>query len=52
MPRRVVLCRAALALVDRATEGELWATLQTQLARSLQEDPRAERAATSSHTQP
>ena len=44
MPRRVELYRAALALVDRDTQPELWAELQNAVSFSLVENPLGDRA--------
>ena len=44
MPRRVELCRRALELVGRASQPELWAALQAELADSLAQNPQGERA--------
>ena len=44
MPRRVTLCQNALGLVHRDTQPQIWAHLQNQLAKSLAQNPRGERA--------
>ena len=44
MPRRIALCRAALRLVRRTDNPNLWAALQNELANSLAQTPRGERA--------
>ena len=44
MPRRVELCRQALALVARETQPEQWAWLQVDLGVSLVENPLGNRA--------
>lgn len=44
MPRRIELCRRALALLPRAINPQLWAALQTELGNSLAQTPRGERA--------
>jgi hypothetical protein len=44
MPQRIQLCQAALVLVDRAQQPELWATLQNELGNSLAQNPQGERA--------
>ena len=44
MPYRIQLCQAALALVDRAQQPELWAALQNTFGSSLAQNPRGERA--------
>ena len=44
MPRRVELCRQALAQVNRAENEQLWAALQGELGNSLQQNPQGRRA--------
>ncbi|MGB0384149.1 MAG: CHAT domain-containing protein [Ardenticatenaceae bacterium] len=44
MPRRVELCQAALALVDRHTQPELWGLLQNERAFNLWQNPLGKRA--------
>ncbi len=44
MPRRVDLCRQALALLPRQQNPELWAALQNELANSLAQNPLGDRA--------
>lgn len=44
MPHRVAVARAALKLVDREAEAALWAKLQFELAYSLSENPKSDRA--------
>ena len=44
MPRRVKMCQAALALVNRNTHPELWADLQFNLGISLRQNPLGDRA--------
>jgi tetratricopeptide (TPR) repeat protein len=44
MPRRIELCRQALAMVDRAEQPQLWAGLLVELGNSLVRSPCGERA--------
>jgi CHAT domain-containing protein/tetratricopeptide (TPR) repeat protein len=44
MPRRVELCQAALRLVDRNAQPELWAVLHVELGNSLYQNPLGDRA--------
>jgi hypothetical protein len=44
MPHRIQLCQAALALVDRAQQPELWAALQLEFGNSLAQNPQEEQA--------
>jgi tetratricopeptide (TPR) repeat protein len=44
MPHRIQVCQAALALVDRAQQPELWAVLQTEIGSSLAQNPWGQRA--------
>ena len=44
MPHRIQVCRAALALVNRAQQPDLWAALQNDLGNSHAQNPRGERA--------
>ena len=44
MPRRVELCKAALRLVKREAQPELWAWLQMELGNSLAQNPLGPRA--------
>ncbi|MBN1483898.1 MAG: tetratricopeptide repeat protein [Chloroflexia bacterium] len=44
MPRRVELCRQALAIVQREENPRRWAALQSELGNSLAQNPQGERA--------
>jgi hypothetical protein len=44
MPRRIELCRQALALLPCAQNPPLWAALQNELANSLAQTPAGDRA--------
>ena len=44
MPRRIVLCKEALALVSRERQPMLWAALHGELGRSLAQSPQGDRA--------
>jgi hypothetical protein len=44
MPRRVELCRRALALVNRLQQPELWGALQNTMGNSLAQNPQDNRA--------
>jgi len=44
MPRRVELCRQALALVNRFHDPELWAALQQEISVNLAQNPQGDRA--------
>lgn len=44
MPRRVELCRQALALLTKRHNPQMWATLQVELANSLAQNPRGNRS--------
>ena len=44
MPRRIELCRQALALVEREENAELWGFLHNELANSLAQNPQGSRA--------
>jgi tetratricopeptide (TPR) repeat protein len=45
MPRRIELCRQALALVDRSTNPRLWAALQGELANGYTQNLQGDKAA-------
>jgi CHAT domain-containing protein len=44
MPHRIQVCQAALALVDRTQQPELWAALQSEFGNSLAQNPWGTRA--------
>src|SRR3712207_6360608 len=44
MPRRMAVCREALAMVDGHQQAERWAALQMVLGNSLEQNPQGDRA--------
>jgi hypothetical protein len=44
MPRAIAVCRAALTLIDRDSQPELWAELHSKLGNRLFQNPLADRA--------